>query len=388
MPQRPKRIGSELLADSDKLGRRIPLPDDCLPFSHGRAALAWLLEKFAFKSALICAYTCPVVPRFFRNKGLKLDYFDVGEYTGQVLYRALRLEPPRIILLPALFGQPPWVDRNEMLPYLEPEDLVIIDAAQTAFGHLHFEPPVFSCPRKRLAINDGAVLRLVGGLQYRSELKDLPLPIMAPALKAAARKLWAEGKDDEAFHLHKTSEVSWPDIPMRMTDESLEHLECADQAHHITTRKNNLSSLVKALNSSIVQTSAEAVLTQNDEEVPFRGVPFSLPLMVPNPEPLIASLRGQRIYLTRLWPTTEYSREHTKAEQMARYLVSLPVDQRHNEEDMQRLAAAVVAYQEYEQQCLMERSGKESTQAAVGGHTQTRGLLGTYARTSNQKKLH
>jgi hypothetical protein len=380
--QKPKRIGSELLADSDKLGRRIPLPDDCLPFSHGRAALAWLLETFHFRSALICAYTCPVVPKFFRKKGLTLDFFDVGELTGQVLYRALMLEPPRIILLPALFGQPPWVNRNEMLTYLEPEDLVIIDAAQTAFGHLHFEPPVFSCPRKRLAINDGAVLRLVGGSQYRSQLKNLPIPELAPGLKASARELWAIDDDENAFKLHEMSEESWPDVPMRMTDESLEHLECTDQSHHILTRKNNYSSLVKALNYPFAEADRAP-----SEEAFIRGVPFSCPLMVPNPEPLVAALAKERIYLTRLWPDTEHSLEHQRAAQMAAHLVSLPIDQRHNEEDMHRLAATIVAYMEFEQ-WQTERSGKQFTQAAVGAHTRMRGLLGMSAKTSNPKKLH
>jgi hypothetical protein len=387
MPQRPKRIGSELLADSDKLGRRIPLPDDCLAFSHGRAALAWLLETFHFRSALFCAYTCPVVPKFFRAKGLNIDYFDVGELTGQVLYRALMLSPPRLILLPALFGQPPWVSRAEMLPYLEPEDLVIIDAAQTAFGHLYFEPPVFSCPRKRLAINDGAVLRLVGGVQYRNKLKGLPVPIMAHALKAAARKLWAEDKDDEAFRLHKLSEDSWQNTPMRMTDSSLEHLECVDQNHHIMTRKHNFAYLTKCLNNLIVQTSA-ATFEEKDEDVPFRGVPFSLPLMVGDPDGLVTTLAKERIYLTRLWPDTEYKQEHRQAEQLAQHLVSLPVDQRHDEYDMKRLADAVTAYREYEKLCQMESFGKGSTQPVTGGGTPMRGSSGSFVSNSNQKKLH
>src|SRR5258708_24630605 len=104
---------------ADRFKGRTPLPKNYLAFSNGRAALAWLIEQKKPKSALVCAYTCPHIPPFLREKGIEVSFFDVTEdITGAVA---------DLILIPAQFGDLP-IQRCG-------SGTVVIDAALTAFGH-------------------------------------------------------------------------------------------------------------------------------------------------------------------------------------------------------------------------------------------------------------
>ncbi|MEK9662655.1 MAG: hypothetical protein VW644_13150, partial [Alphaproteobacteria bacterium] len=68
--------------------------------------------------------------------------------------------------MPCLFGDRPWLDVEALAARLGARATVLVDAAQTAFGHLHLAVPangaVLSCPRKTLDLPDGAVLALHG----------------------------------------------------------------------------------------------------------------------------------------------------------------------------------------------------------------------------------
>src|SRR5262245_20984140 len=174
----PRRIGGEIPAFSDRFGERLHWHREWLAFSHGRGALGWLLERIGVRSALACAYTCPTVPEFLRARGIRLDLFDVGASLGDIVSQARRLPAPRMVLAPAMFGSPPWLDVPRLARSLDGTGCVVVDAAQTAFGHVDYAPPrggaVLSCPRKTTALADGAVLRVAAGLGTSEEVERLP----------------------------------------------------------------------------------------------------------------------------------------------------------------------------------------------------------------------
>ena len=134
------RFGGELPLGCDRLLRRPQrLPGVALLF-HGRAALVWLLKaRGPFRSAAVCAYTCPTVPRLFASLGLRLGFFDHDDPDPTKVVETL---PGRcLVLLPAPFGMEPWCSAAGLAGILGDKAMVVIDAAQTAFGHLDFAPP-------------------------------------------------------------------------------------------------------------------------------------------------------------------------------------------------------------------------------------------------------
>jgi hypothetical protein len=239
-----------------------------------------------------------------------------------------------MVLIPSLFGAPPWFDADAVTGLLEPGDVVVIDAAQTAFGHIDFAAPpggaVLSCPRKTTTLGDGAVLALDRPVES-GPLAGLPVAASAAAMKLAARALWATGRPEleaEAVAHNRESEGIWPSEICRMTNESRLLLQCLDVDWHRARRRHNRAVLVGALG----------------EELPIwaetGGTPFSLPIFVGNRAALLTHLRDARIFATALWPDAPCGTPG--ADFFAEHLVSLPIDQRHEEADLHRIAAAVL----------------------------------------------
>lgn len=331
------RLGGELPLFTDRLGERRTFAPSWLAFSHGRAALAWLIERRKPKSALICAYTCPTVPAFLRRRDVPPSLFDAGASVQEVIALAKQLPSPRLILLPALFGSAPWLDAAAVARPLGRNAIVVIDAAQTAFGHRDFRPPIggatLSCPRKTTALADGAILALGRGMTVRS-IARLPAAHEAAAWKYAARALWATAKPGfelQALEFNRISESAWPDRPHRMSEASRALMERIDADWHRAARCRNAKTLANALVGKI------------PNWVSGTATPFSLPIFVRDPAALIAELKMQRIFATRLWPDSKHDPgRHPAAAYMVSHLVSLPVDQRHEQSDMTRIAAAVL----------------------------------------------
>jgi hypothetical protein len=317
-----RRIGGELPLNADRICDRRTWQSNWLAFSNGRAALAWLLDDKRTRSVSVCAYTCPKLVAFLRRRDLDVRLYDVGE------------EPPNAhrVIVPALFGSPPWSDKHAF---------TIIDAAQTAFGHMDFPIPeggaVLSCPRKCTGLVDGAVLAMQTvfaerGSAYPSAVAE------AAAMKAVARALWAGvGPEDWAVWWNEHAEARWPETPHAMTCGSRVLLERLDFQWHKYRRLQNSGVLATALGGGLAFPQWKHAHAMNDH------TPFSLPIFVGNPGEVITKLKDERIYLTRLWPNTSHDPHiHKAASYMANFLVSLPVDQRHDPDDMKRLAEAVL----------------------------------------------
>lgn len=337
MQRSSKRIGGEMPAFVDRLSAAKPWQDHWLPFSHGRAALGWLADRVGAKSAVVCAYTCKSVPDFLRSRNLAIGHFDVGADIDAILARAQTLPGPRLVLIPALFGAAPWVNFPTSDQAATLETVMVIDAAQTAFGHIDFAPPpggaTLSCPRKTTSLPDGAVLSVNEAIGAVSDTNDLQPAESTLALKAAARALWATydpAMETEALELHRRSEAEWPLSPHRMSHHSLALLSQMDNQWHRETRAGNASILVRNLESRLpVFANAET--------------PYSVPVFVEHQSQVLKHLWDQRIFATALWPDAQYDpADHPAAAWIARHLISLPIDQRHQPDDMDYIAQTVL----------------------------------------------
>ena len=332
-----RRLGGELPAFSDTLGPLQEWQPNWLPLSHGRAALAWWLQRQPARSVALCAYLCPSVPTFLRKRSIAIGTYDVGADVKEVSALVHQLPSPRIVIVPALFGSSPWIDIPSLVDELDSTDRVIIDAAQSAFGHVEFTPPtggaVLSCPRKSTSLTDGAILAVSTATGAREEIDQLPVAAFSAAMKAAARALWTTedaSLEQQAIIYNRLSEESWPDSPHRMTDQSLALLQRLNRDWHVEKRRYNCNLLTQSL----------------PENLPaFRGVggtPFSLPVFVADPATTLSELHRRRIFASRLWPDAEYDPErHPAAEWIAEHLVSLPIDQRCDADDMKRISVAI-----------------------------------------------
>jgi len=337
------RFGGELPLGCDPLAPLpAPLPDNVYAFSHGRAALSWLAAaRGPFASAAVCAYTCPTVPAHLRRLDLALGFFDYGSDDASAAVAAL---PGRcLVLVPAPFGLSPWLDVGALARKLGERAAVVIDAAQSAFGALDFPVPrggaVLSCPRKAMAVGDGALLAVErGNEQERAAIASLATAEAPAQAKQAARALFAAGeleREPEALMLARRGETSFPPEPRRMSDASRDLVCRADRATHRERRRANAAQLAVGLSDS-----AELVFDSDFAAPP--SVPFNFPILHDDRARLLGDLRARRVFATPLWPDAVHDpARHPRAADMARRLVALPIDQRYGAADMDRLAELV-----------------------------------------------
>jgi hypothetical protein len=328
-------LGSDPLATAHQ-----PLPPDCLGFSHGRAAMSWLIERRGpVRSALVSAYTCPVVPDLLAARGLTLAFVDVGGDADRWVAQARSLPAPCLVVVPAFLGHAPDPDPYSLAERLGDAALVLIDAAQSAFAHLDITPPaggaVLSAPRKGTALPDGAVLRLAEvSAAERAAVASLPKALGPAALRLAARAM-AIGRgpqtEPEMLELIERSESTWPETPHRISEYSSHVLGWLDPKAHALIRWRNWQSLAAALSDRV------EIVTRPG------GVPFNLSILAEERPALLARLRAERVFATALWPTARHDpAHHPLAARLAGQLVGLPIDQRYDEADMILLSERVV----------------------------------------------
>ncbi len=335
-----RRFGGELPLGVDPLlAEPRPLPRNVLAFSHGRAAISWVLEtRGPFASAALSAYTCPSVPRHLAARGLVLGFFDHGDPAIEACIAAL---PARtLVLLPAPFGLAPWIDATALASSLGDEAFVLVDAAQSAFAHSELPVPpgggVLSCPRKAMALGDGALLALEC-VEEREHAAVAALPEASEPrrLKQAGRALLRDAypeREAEALDLAARAEELWPAAPHRMSEESLALLTRVDAAAHAARRRANAARLAARLGERL------PVLLNGE------GTPFHYPTLVDDRAALLERLRAQRVFATALWPDAWHDPTiHPRAAELTARLLALPVDQRYEPAEMDELADIVLA---------------------------------------------
>lgn len=332
-----RRFGGELPSGCDPLAEHPSvLPADCLAFSHGRGALSWLLRhRGPFASAMVAAYTCPIVPHLLLAKGLRLAAFDCTADMEAIEAISATLPGRILVVIPAMFGLNPNIDATELSNRLGDRACVLIDGAQTAFAHIDLPLPpgggVLSGPRKCLAIGDGAILRLDGLTRIESLSLEALTPLQSLSDdKMRMRRLFATGIDQdetEALALSRTTEESWPNAPHRMTESAIAGLLSVDAATHRLRRQANRKRLMQRLDDRLHSVADGS------------GTPFCHSVLVPDRASLLPHLYERRLFATPLWPKSWHDpAEHPVAAVWSRELLALPVDQRYNEDDMDRLA--------------------------------------------------
>jgi len=345
------RLGGELPTGSDPLSSNSQsLPLTALAFSHGRAAITWLVHRNpSIRKTLVCGYTCPTVPIHLRRLGLEVNTFDVGCSIETLAALAKRNGGSQLVLLPALFGRDPWLDPQLLSEHVGPGTHVMIDAAQTAFGHVDYVPPrfgsVLSVPRKSCALGGLAWLRMSEPIDEvtSSDYRSLPVEKKVGAGKRLARDYFANGNlnfELDALKMITRYEDAWPDGAHRADEIDIEMFLRVDPKTHRECRRRNAAELKKLL------CAAEAPIRFPDGRAGKGGVPFNFPVLLPsNIErgALLKELHKQRLFATPLWPAAECDPKAAPlSDEYRQRLITLPVDQRFNLSQINQIAEIFV----------------------------------------------
>jgi dTDP-4-amino-4,6-dideoxygalactose transaminase len=324
---------------------------DAQSVTSGRAALALLAEQ-APGRWLLPAYICDTALEPLRAAGIEVDFYSVGDDLRprlDELERAIAADPPSALLVVDYFGFPPEdADRLRMLrdACLVVEDCVhgsLLELPDHAGGRIG--EVAFTAFRKYLPVPDGGI---VIGVEPR-ELPPADGPgvrgrLLGQLLRGAAGAGEVPYAETEPIFLHllETAETALSESPVAATSTVTERLLARlDLAAAAARRRENFTALLEAI------ADFDAV-TPLVRELPPGVSPLLLPIRVAAGarDSLRAALISRRVYCPVHWfPLPEeidadrFGDEH----RLSRELLGLPIDQRYEPADMERVARELAA---------------------------------------------
>lgn len=282
-----------------------PLPNGVL-LNSARNALRHIVRQLKIKQIHIPRYICPVVEDALRAESCAIEHYDLND----AFLPAKDFSKQDIVLYVNYFGVSG--KRVEILAEQYPN--VIVDCAQ-AYYALPKGRASLSSPRKFFGIPDGGVAYGVENATYMCDDSSMRMGHLIE------RK--AHGATPKGYALFQAAEHSLEGVPIcEMSDETKCMLSHVDMLTAATIRERNFAYLHEHLHSSFPFAMAED------------DVPMVYPLLMED-----ASLRQRlidnKIFVARYWPSVE------EQNNFADKIIPLPIDQRYNLEDMNRICEVI-----------------------------------------------
>ncbi|MDF1586578.1 aspartate aminotransferase family protein [Marinimicrococcus flavescens] len=298
-------------------------------FGNARSALAWLLGEVRPRRLWLPGFICREAAGAAAAAGIEPLWFDVAADLSPRLEEAA-LEAGDAVLAVDYFGQPPPAAFRQLAARRR-DVLWIEDRAQAMEPGEAWGDVLLVSPRKLLGVADGGLL--IG----RAGAPGLPAPGLAPASDPALlwrpllERLEAETANGRWYASYQASEETHRVAPTAMTALSRGILERTAAAPIAAARRRNFAALARLLPDLAAIAGADPA-----------WVPFGFPVRLPDPAAASRALAGKGMFCPRHWASLPSpAAACPDAHRLAATLLTLPCDQRYDEEAMTRLAFEV-----------------------------------------------
>jgi hypothetical protein len=326
--------------------------NDCALLSTGRSAISFVLKQIKEQSkkphlvALVPPYTCETVIMPFRNYGFKVASYPIDDMlstTSEMLEKAIEDNQPEVVLLHRYFGFDTLKGIAQTIEYYRKQGVIFIeDRTQSLFSEIPLLPVdyVVGSFRKWDAIPDGGfAISICGKFGEKPIGEDRKL--VEAKLKAFYAKnnyMVCEGCEKTEFlQMFADAEkilVSEKEF-YRMSTESQYILGSLDMNNVKKRRRENYRSLYDELK---YKTDLQILTGPLGDE----NVPLYMTLRTVDRGLLQNKLKEHNIYAPIIWPRSEMLPAICKeAEEVYNSVLSIPVDQRYREDDMERISEII-----------------------------------------------
>ena len=327
-----QKFGGMISGDCDiKTNKITKIGKNYLFFSHGRSAMIWLIQNSNFQSCLMCAYTWPAIPDLMKKLNLKINFYDLFE--KDIEKKLSEMKGNVLLIVSVFYGFKPWLDLDKISKKFKKKVFILIDSAQTAYGHNDYKIPenggILSCPHKSLSTNDGSVLALSNLnknllFKYRKLKREKNFTL----IKSKSRKLLNSNElnsEKKGILLSKKLEEKWQSFPpKKISIKSYKEFRKIDPISHKIKRRNNYKYLSNFMKKNFYHIKYLRL-----------GTPFGYPILTKKRDKLIRLLHKERIFATKLWFNNSYiNNKYPMALKFKKEFLAFPLDQRYNRKDL------------------------------------------------------
>ena len=310
-----KEIGGYFSLELSKLHQTIPALSGVL-LNTGRNSIEYILRSIKhIKKLYIPYYTCDTVLEPIAK--LKIDYEFYHINNRLEIEEHVNLGLDEYIIYTNYFGiKDKYVDT--LISFYRGQ--LIVDNAQALFAE-----PVGNCaysPRKFVGVPDGGMAFTIDACHF-----DLTRSTSFDICSHLLKRIDCGGSSAYAdFRANSKVLAHLPIQRMSRLTESL--LQNIDYEHLVVQRKNNFD----YLHSHLAPTNQLVIPSSQTFQCPM-----VYPYYVENDE-LRKKLIEHRIYVATYWPNIfRWCKEETTEYKLAEYILPLPIDQRYNIADMDRI---------------------------------------------------
>ena len=299
-----------------ELPQKTEFHPNAIALNTARNCLEYILLARGYKKVYIPRYTCEVILEPFAKHGIEYEFYPINDRLEPQVFPDL--QQSEAFLYTNYYG----LKQNEVRKLAERYgDKIIIDNAQAFYA-----PPVqgvdtFYSPRKFFGVPDGGYLYTTA-----TTLTDLPRDISWPRMQQLLQRI-DESAEVGYHHFRKNSEALVNAPILRMSKLTQRILRSIDYEQAKAQRLRNYHTLHRALNSSnLLQ------IEPNSDDVPM-----VYPFLTTNTT-LRQRLINNRIFVATYWPNVlQWSPENSTEYTLTKQLLPLPIDQRYNTSNMNRV---------------------------------------------------
>lgn len=329
----------------EKYGREITY------LRNGREALLYASCncKPGKEAVILCpAYSCWSMTAPFEFSGWTIVYYRLNEdltVDEEYLKILLRGCKPDAILTMNFYGSASTGNAIAIVKEFNERITVIEDFSHCTFclDQLFNEEVDYyvSSIRKSIGVSDGAIIlskKLTNKAYIGSAAPDFG-QLRLGAQQQKGHYAFTKSLDDKDVFLselrHGEEMIDKLDGVHPISELSLKQIESINGAEIAFARRENMKHLWSLLNGKVKMISGL--------ERSFNGAPFSLPILVDNRDDVQKKLAQKGVYAPVLWPAHEQARKVCKVSAyVADHMLSIPVDQRYNYDDIEDIAKIVL----------------------------------------------
>lgn len=298
---------------------------------------------------LMPAYCCHSMVDPFIKAGWGVVYYPLsGDLTTdvQVLYMLLISKLPRAVLTMNFFGSASTKAAIDTIKTAKPDCICIEDFSHCTFslGNI-YNPEVdyyVSSIRKSVGVCDGSVIISKNPID-ESEVQDAETDFSKTRQGVQTIKgryyYTQDGGSKNTFltqlRLKETDLDNFKGVH-RISDYAQKQLKSINGGEIAFARRINMRHIIGRL--------AGKVETVPGIERCFEGAPFSFPILVENRDEVQKRLAHNGVYAPVLWPISDNARAIcTISAKMADKMLSIPIDQRYNYDDIEDIASIILS---------------------------------------------
>lgn len=287
--------------------------------NSGRNALEYILKSIPIVQRLyIPYYTCDVVLEPINKLGIPYGYYRIDGHLE--LADEIKLDKDEYLLVTNYFGIKDAYIKKLAKQYGKQ---LIVDNAQALYAEpLEGIKTIYS-PRKFVGIPDGGIAYIDNGLDIADMEQDVSYNRCSHLLKRL--DLGAEAGYND-FRANSRQLVNQP--IRRMSNLSWNLLQGIDFEEVMKRRRKNFMQLHQALSS---------INRLHIPETETFACPMVYPLYISDMT-LKKRLIENKIFVATYWPNVlEWCREGMLEHELANKVIAIPIDQRYENEDMDRI---------------------------------------------------